>query len=50
VAVPPSSFVVPVTAAVAAAAFFAWRHVHVVLGAKRKSPDGGVHLNWLRGN
>ncbi len=25
-------------------------HVHVVPGAERKSPDGGVHLNRLRGN
>ena len=25
-------------------------HVHVVPGVDRKSPDGGVHLNRLRGN
>ena len=25
-------------------------HVHVVPGAERKSPDGGVHLDRLRGN
>jgi hypothetical protein len=25
-------------------------HVHVVPRAERKSPDGGVHLNRLRGN
>ena len=25
-------------------------HVHVVPGAERRNPDGGVHLNRLRGN